>query len=40
MSKNKKGSSILEIVGGSLNLVAGALILAAGIVKLVEKINK
>ncbi|KAF0344079.1 hypothetical protein GBO41_03650 [Pediococcus acidilactici] len=36
--KNKffKTSSILEIVGGSLNLVGGALILAAGIVGLAK----
>ncbi|MEJ1349703.1 hypothetical protein [Pediococcus acidilactici] len=38
MKKNKffKTSSILEIVGGSLNLVGGALILAAGIVGLAK----
>ncbi len=38
MKKNKffKTSSILEIVGGSLNLVGGALILAAGIIGLAK----
>ncbi|MDD9323304.1 hypothetical protein [Pediococcus acidilactici] len=38
MKKNKffKTSSILGIVGGSLNLVGGALILAAGIVGLAK----
>lgn len=37
MRKNEKGSGVLEIVGDVLNLAGGALIMAAGIVKLAGK---